>query len=134
MQQDTQLRNVTEGSPWGDTRMGAESRSPRALEPWTASTRYPTQKQLLRVRAERTASQDRYPGAPVMRCSGEPRLTGPEPWTGATSATQPRAVAQSQSGAHSFTGQMPRCSRQPLHALAQGSRIRRSGTGAVLGN
>ena len=88
MQQDTQLRDVTEGSPWGDTRMGAESRSPRALEPWTASTRYRTQKQLLRVRAEHAAHRT---DAPVL----------------------PSAAAR---------------------LGVDGSRIRRSGTGAVLGN
>ena len=44
--------------------MGAESRSPRALEPWTASTRYPTQKQLLRVRAEHAAHRTDAPVLP----------------------------------------------------------------------
>ena len=40
MQQDTQLRDVTEGSPWGDTRMGAESRSPRPDAPYAERCPY----------------------------------------------------------------------------------------------
>ena len=134
MQQDTQLRDVTEGSPWGDTRMGAESRSPRALEPWTASTRYPTQKQLLRVRAELASSQDRCPGATVMRCSGEPRLTGPEPGTASTGYRTQKQLLRVRAEHAAHRTDAPVLPSAAARLGVDGSRIRRSGTGAVLGN